>query len=212
VLVNNAGISGSAEQDFYSTEAWHRIMAVNATGVFFGIKYAIPAMVANGGGSIVNLSSIAGIIGSEHVHMASKTVVRLMTKSVAVQHIRAWLFTIMLNQYANMVRRASREQATVDIEQMSSALVATTDPTASRQLRELERALGRLPGQQREVLPLVGLEGMSYETAAQILSMPVGTIRSLLSRGRDALRHLIDLREGPHLVTASGRERQPLVA
>ena len=209
---NNAGISGSAEQDFYSTEAWNRIMAVNPTGVFFLIKYAIPAMVANGGGSIVNLSSIAGIIGSERVHMASKTVVRLMTKSVAVQHIRAWLFTIMLNQYANMVRRASREQATVDIEQMSSALVATTDPTASRQLRELERALGRLPGQQREVLPLVGLEGMSYETAAQILSMPVGTIRSLLSRGRDALRHLIDLREGPHLVTASGRERQPLVA
>jgi len=91
VLVNNAGVSGSAEQDFYSTEAWHRIMAVNATGVFFGIKYAIPAMIASGGGSIVNLSSIAGIIGSEHVHMAynaSKAAVRLMTKSVAVQHAR----------------------------------------------------------------------------------------------------------------------------
>jgi 3(or 17)beta-hydroxysteroid dehydrogenase len=91
VLVNNAGISGSAEQDFYSTEAWQRIMAVNATGVFFGIKYAVPAMVANGGGSIVNLSSIAGIIGSEHVHMAynaSKAAVRLMTKSVAVQHAK----------------------------------------------------------------------------------------------------------------------------
>jgi 3(or 17)beta-hydroxysteroid dehydrogenase len=73
VLVKNAGISGSAEQDFYSTEAWHRTMAVNATGVFFGIKYAIPAVVANGGGSIVNLSSIAGIIGSEHVHMAYNT-------------------------------------------------------------------------------------------------------------------------------------------
>src|SRR6201997_1020735 len=89
VLVNNAGISGSAEQDFYSTEAWHRIMAVNATGVFFGIKHAIPAMIANGGGSIVNLSSIAGIIGSEHVHIAynaSKAAVRLMTKWVAVQH------------------------------------------------------------------------------------------------------------------------------
>ena len=42
VLVNNAGISGSAEQDFYSTEAWHRIMTVNATGVFFGLKHAIP--------------------------------------------------------------------------------------------------------------------------------------------------------------------------
>src|SRR5438045_4489064 len=65
VLVNNAGISGSAEQDFYSTEAWHRIMAVNATGVFSGIKHAMPALVANGAGSIVSLSSIVGIIGSE---------------------------------------------------------------------------------------------------------------------------------------------------
>jgi 3(or 17)beta-hydroxysteroid dehydrogenase len=91
VLVNNAGISGSAEQDLYSTAGWHRIMAVNATGVFFGIKHAIPAMIANGGGSIVNLSSIAGIIGSEGVHMAynaSKAAVRLMTKSTAVQHAR----------------------------------------------------------------------------------------------------------------------------
>jgi len=89
VLVNNAGISGSAEQDLYSTAAWHRIMEINATGVFLGIKYAIPAMIANGGGSIINLSSIAGIIGSEGIHMAynaSKAAVRLMTKSVAVQH------------------------------------------------------------------------------------------------------------------------------
>lgn len=88
VLVNNAGISGSAEQDLYSTDGWHRIMAVNATGVFYGIKHAIPAMIAAGGGSIVNLSSIAGIIGSEGVHMAynaSKAAVRLMTKSAAVQ-------------------------------------------------------------------------------------------------------------------------------
>jgi NAD(P)-dependent dehydrogenase (short-subunit alcohol dehydrogenase family) len=46
VLVNNAGISGSAEQDFYSTEAWHRIMAVNATGVFFGIKHAVRSGLA----------------------------------------------------------------------------------------------------------------------------------------------------------------------
>jgi NAD(P)-dependent dehydrogenase (short-subunit alcohol dehydrogenase family) len=91
ILVNNAGISGSAEQDLYSTDAWHRIMAVNATGVFLGIKHAVPAMVATGGGSIVNLSSIAGIIGSEGIHMAynaSKAAVRLMTKTVAVQHAK----------------------------------------------------------------------------------------------------------------------------
>ena len=91
ILVNNAGISGSAEQDLYSTEAWHRIMNVNATGVFLGTKYAVQAMTANGGGSIVNLSSIAGIIGSEGIHMAynaSKAAVRLMTKSTAVQHAK----------------------------------------------------------------------------------------------------------------------------
>jgi NAD(P)-dependent dehydrogenase (short-subunit alcohol dehydrogenase family) len=91
ILVNNAGISGSAEQDLYSTDAWHRIMGVNATGVFFGTKHAVPAMIANGGGAIVNLSSIAGIIGSEGIHMAynaSKAAVRLMTKSTAVQHAK----------------------------------------------------------------------------------------------------------------------------
>ncbi|MGE0417814.1 MAG: SDR family NAD(P)-dependent oxidoreductase [Acetobacteraceae bacterium] len=89
VLVNNAGVSGSAEQDLYSTDAWHRIMNINATGVFYGIKHAVPAMIANGGGSIVNLSSVAGVIGSMGIHMAynaSKAAVRLMTKSVAVQH------------------------------------------------------------------------------------------------------------------------------
>jgi len=89
VLVNNAGISGSAEQDLYSTPAWHRIMDINATGVFLGLKYGVAQMKQNGGGSIINLSSIAGIIGSVGIHMAynaSKAAVRLMTKSVAVQH------------------------------------------------------------------------------------------------------------------------------
>lgn len=136
-----------------------------------------------------------------------------LLRAVAKRHLwqtgtdlRAWLFTIMHNQYVNMVRRAVGEQATVDIEQMSSSLVATTDPTASRQLRELERALGYLPGEQREVLLLVGLEGMSYEAAAQILSVPVGTVRSRLSRGRDALRRLLGLQDGADPPTASRPE------
>ena len=125
--------------------------------------------------------------------------------------IRAWLFTIMHNQYVNMVRRAIREKATVDIDQMSSSLIATTDPTGSRQLHELERALGFLPGEQREVILLVGLEGMSYESAAQILRVPVGTVRSRLSRGRDALRRLMDLREGA-AASAVARAATALVA
>src|SRR5438270_5167151 len=114
VLVNNAGISGSGEQDFYSTEAWNRIMAVNATGVFFGIKYAVPAMVASGGGSIVNLSSIAGVIGSEHVHMAynaSKAAVRLMTKSVAVQHAKDKIRTQMQISHDEAVKRFDDAEA-----------------------------------------------------------------------------------------------------
>ena len=67
--------------------------------------------------------------------------------------------------------------------------------TASRKMRELEKALSRLRDEQREVVLLVGLEGMSYEAAAQILDVPVGTVRSRLSRGRDALRVLLDMPE-----------------
>ena len=126
--------------------------------------------------------------------------------------IRAWLFTIMHNHYVNMVRRAMRDEATVDIEQMSSSLVATTDPTASSQLRELEQSLGRLPGEQREVILLVGLEGMSYETAAKVLSVPVGTVRSRLSRGRDALRRLMSLPEKAERAAAASSGAAPLAA
>ncbi len=66
-------------------------MAVSATGTFLGTKYAVPVMRKARGRSIMNLSSLAGIIGSEHVHMAynaSKVAVRLMTKTVAVQQAR----------------------------------------------------------------------------------------------------------------------------
>jgi NAD(P)-dependent dehydrogenase (short-subunit alcohol dehydrogenase family) len=88
VLVNNAGISGSATNDLYDTGLWDRIMAVNARGSFLGVKYAVAAMRRNGGGSIVNLSSISGVVGQERIHSAynaSKAAVRLLTKSVAVQ-------------------------------------------------------------------------------------------------------------------------------
>ena len=109
--------------------------------------------------------------------------------------LRAWLFTIMHNQNVNTVRRGVRETAGVDIESVSSRLLATTDPTASRQMLELERALAQLSLEQRQVILLVGLEGMSYEDTARILSIPVGTVRSRLSRGRDGLRKLLEMEE-----------------
>jgi NAD(P)-dependent dehydrogenase (short-subunit alcohol dehydrogenase family) len=88
ILVNNAGISGSATNDLLDTELWHRVMHVNADGVFLGIAACVPAMQRNGSGSIINLSSISGIVGQSMVHMsynASKGAVRTITKSVAVQ-------------------------------------------------------------------------------------------------------------------------------
>ncbi|MGC2201341.1 MAG: RNA polymerase sigma factor [Stellaceae bacterium] len=147
--------------------------------------------------------------------LVQETLLRAIAKSHLWQlgtDIRAWLFTIMHNQYVNMVRKAMRDEAAVDIEQISSSLVATSDPTASQQLRELDRALARLPAEQREVILLVGLEGLSYEGAAQVLSVPVGTVRSRLSRGRDALRRLMDLPERAGWVPAAEREPVRLVA
>ena len=110
-------------------------------------------------------------------------------------NLRAWLFTIMHNEHVNTVRRDSREAAGIDIERVSGTLSATTDPSASRQMIELDRALARLPLEQRQVILLVGLEGMSYNETAEILSIPVGTVRSRLSRGRDGLRKLLGMEE-----------------
>jgi len=91
VLVNNAGISGSGETDFRSTDAWDRLLDINARGVFLGTKHAVAEMQKAGGGSIVNISSISGIVGQESVHPgynASKGAVRLLTKATAVQHAK----------------------------------------------------------------------------------------------------------------------------
>ena len=91
VLVNNAGISGSAEQDLYDTAAWNRLMGINATGVFLGMKHGIPAMKRRGKGSVINLSSVSGIVGQGYIHVgynASKGAVRMISKAGAAQHGR----------------------------------------------------------------------------------------------------------------------------
>ena len=125
--------------------------------------------------------------------------------------IRAWLFTIMHNQYVNNVRRDMCENATIDVDQVASTLVATSDPTASRQLSELDRALGHLSKGQREVVLLVGLEGMSYDEAAKILRVPIGTVRSRLGRAREALRVLMGLeQEIPNSANRVVRRHAPI--
>ena len=89
ILVNNAGIASWNAGDDASVEEWDRIMEINAKGVFLGTKAVIPAMRDTGGGSIVNISSISGMVGQANIHPgynASKGAVRILTKSTAVQH------------------------------------------------------------------------------------------------------------------------------
>ena len=92
ILVNNAGISGYDEEDNLGTTTWDRLLDINAKGVFLGMKHAIGAMEQGDGGSIVNISSISGIVGQDFLHMgynASKGAVRLMTKSAAIRWAEA---------------------------------------------------------------------------------------------------------------------------
>ena len=79
------------------------------------------------------------------------------------------------------------------MEKVAPTLTAVSDPTATLQIRDLERAMAALPEGQRQVILLVGLEGMRYEEVATILRIPIGTVRSRLSRGRETLRSLMDV-------------------
>ena len=84
--------------------------------------------------------------------LVQDTLVRALVKEHLWQpgtDLRAWLFTIMHNQHVNIVRHGVRDAAAVDVEQVSGTLSATTDPTASCQLRELDCALSRLPLEKR---------------------------------------------------------------
>lgn len=89
ILLNNAGILIRKNIEDTTEADWDRIFAVNAKGVFLGTKAAIPALRENGGGSIINISSTAGLVGSPNgsaSYTATKGAVRLFTKSTAIQH------------------------------------------------------------------------------------------------------------------------------
>ncbi len=108
-------------------------------------------------------------------------------------NIRAWLFTILRNLHLNQIRAAARRPSEVSFDGNAEPVVATP-PAQGQRLRlvELESALDQLPLKHREVLLLIGMEGMNYKEAAEILDVPTGTIMSRLSRGRERLRTLID--------------------
>jgi len=125
-----------------------------------------------------------------------------LVRAIAKEHLwepgtdlRAWLFTILHNQNVNEVRRAVREGVAVALEDVASVLTAAPRAAGCLLLRDLERAIKLLPEEQRQVILLVGLEGMRYEEVAAVLGIPIGTVRSRLSRGREMLRRLMDMNE-----------------
>jgi len=104
--------------------------------------------------------------------------------------LRAWLFTIMHNIFVNQARsRARRYHEALETEPAADAVRAPEPDWL--ELRDIARALSRLPQEQRVVVLLVGLEQFTYDEAAQVLGVPIGTVMSRLSRGRERLRALL---------------------
>jgi RNA polymerase sigma-70 factor, ECF subfamily len=112
--------------------------------------------------------------------------------------LRAWLFAILHNQHISLGRRAARERDNIELQKSDADLALSPNQIAALELRDLERAIAKLSDEQRAVILLIGLEGMGYDEVATLLNLPVGTIRSRLSRGRETLRILTGLFPNRH--------------
>jgi RNA polymerase sigma-70 factor (ECF subfamily) len=129
---------------------------------------------------------------------ADDLVQNCLARALAKQHLwqpgtdlRAWLFMILHNQHCNELRRTMREGLSVELDRAPPVSVRS-NALAALELRDVERAINRLPEDQRAVVLLIGLEGMRYDRVAAILNVPVGTVRSRLARARAELRRLMD--------------------
>lgn len=103
-------------------------------------------------------------------------------------NLRAWLFTILHNVHVNQVRQKVSRPDEVPVEDVEYRLVSPARQEERIELRDMSRALDALPLEQRQVLLLVALEGLKYDEVAEALGVPIGTVMSRLSRGREAIR------------------------
>jgi RNA polymerase sigma-70 factor, ECF subfamily len=106
--------------------------------------------------------------------------------------LRAWMFTILHNQYINRLRRDARHRAAIELQKPYRALAFLPDQNVKLELRDVERALAKLPEDQRSLIVTIGVEGISYEDAASAFDLPLGTVRSRVGRARLRLRFLTD--------------------
>jgi RNA polymerase sigma factor (sigma-70 family) len=110
-------------------------------------------------------------------------------------NLRAWLFKIMHNIFLNQVRTAPHTQ-NQNADHLAPHGWGSRTPEDRLELEDLKKALRRLSNEQREVILLIGLEQLSYDEAAKILGIPIGTVMSRLSRGREQLRTIMNSTSG----------------
>src|SRR6516225_11323965 len=120
--------------------------------------------------------------------------------------LRAWLFTILHHQHVSHTRRDARQRASLGLQKNLSAKTLPPNQTVQLELRDLERAIAQLPEEQRSVILLVGLKGMRYDEAAAVVNLPVGTVRSRVSRGRETLRAMTGLFPSRHSQRTGARQ------
>ncbi|MDE2411021.1 MAG: sigma-70 family RNA polymerase sigma factor [Sphingomonadales bacterium] len=105
--------------------------------------------------------------------------------------MKAWTFTIMRNHFLNDLRK-NRRQVQLDPEVAEATLVTPPTQESGLHVSDLQRALDQLPGERREALLLIGAGGFSYEEAAQICGVPIGTMKSRVARGRAQLHAILE--------------------
>lgn len=104
----------------------------------------------------------------------------------------SWMYRIMRNLWIDEIRANKRRQQTFVEEEAGMAVGVAAEQEARTELRFVDRALARLPDEQREAVLLVMVEGYGYQEAADIIGCPVGTLSSRFARGRDALHLLLE--------------------
>jgi NAD(P)-dependent dehydrogenase (short-subunit alcohol dehydrogenase family) len=156
ILVNNAGIGSMADVEGETLEGWERVIAINQTGVWLGMRAVVPAMRRAGGGSIVNVSSIFGAVGgfgSSVAYHAAKGAVRLMSKNAALRYAKEG------------IRVNSIHPGFID-----TPILAPIEGTPFEQAILAGTPMGRLgrPEEIGEVIAFLASDRASYVTGAEI--------------------------------------------
>jgi 3(or 17)beta-hydroxysteroid dehydrogenase len=163
ILLNNAGIALTKDVETTTLDEWRRVMAINLDGVFLGCKHAVRAMKARGGGAIVNLSSVAGLIGDPRLaaYCASKGGVRLLTKSVALHCARK----------GYNIRCNSVHPSFVETPMLDGMLARSRDPAKARAGYAAAAPLGRIaqPNDVAQMILFLASDESAFTTGAEFV-------------------------------------------